>query len=137
MDGIKNMKSSCSTILGEEKNQRKLSNGVPVFSEEFDYSFFEYFEQEKRVGRAVSNRLLAGEAVKLLKTLQLRNFVASTQYIRRWKNRFGVIIRQATNDSQRPHWGCKSCPLCIELVATAPRLHSVQHCERGPNHGPH
>ncbi|KAH6929088.1 hypothetical protein HPB50_023386 [Hyalomma asiaticum] len=87
--------------FGKAKLQRKLSNGAPVFSEEVDDALFEFLERERSAGRAVSNRLLSEEAVKIAHSLQLGNFLASSQYIKRWKQRFGVTMRQATNESQK------------------------------------
>ncbi|KAH7983192.1 hypothetical protein HPB52_010010 [Rhipicephalus sanguineus] len=87
--------------FGTAKLRRKLSNGAPVFSEEVDDALFEFLERERSAGRAVSNRLLSEEAVKIARSLQLGNFAASSQYIKRWKKRFGVTMRQSTNDSQK------------------------------------
>ncbi|KAH7965076.1 hypothetical protein HPB49_003289 [Dermacentor silvarum] len=87
--------------FGKAKLRRKLSNGAPVFSEEVDDALFEFLERERSAGRAVSNRLLSEEAVKIAHSLQLGNFFASSQYIKRWKQRFGVTMRQATNESQK------------------------------------
>ncbi|KAL1460338.1 hypothetical protein MTO96_027560 [Rhipicephalus appendiculatus] len=60
-----------------------------------------FFESERSAGHAVSNRLLAEEAVRVARSLQLGNFVASDHYIARWKERFGISMRQATNESQK------------------------------------
>ncbi|XP_037515802.2 pogo transposable element with KRAB domain [Rhipicephalus sanguineus] len=87
--------------FGKSKLRRKLSNGAPVFSEELDDALFEFFERERSAGRAVSNRLLAEEALRIARSLQLGNFHASTHYIARWKQRFSISMRQATNESQK------------------------------------
>uniref|UniRef100_A0A090XEW7 Insertion element IS150 protein InsJ-like helix-turn-helix domain-containing protein n=1 Tax=Ixodes ricinus TaxID=34613 RepID=A0A090XEW7_IXORI len=63
--------------FGKSKLRRKLGNGAPVFSEEVDDALFEFLECERSAGRAVSNRLLSEEAVRLANNLQLGNFVAS------------------------------------------------------------
>lgn len=97
----KNFETVLQRSYGKGKAQRKLSNGAPVFSEELDDALFEFFESERSAGRAVSNRLLAEEARKIADNLKLGNFAASSQYIKRWKARFGVTMRQATNDSQK------------------------------------
>ncbi|KAH9377521.1 hypothetical protein HPB48_013032 [Haemaphysalis longicornis] len=97
----KNFETLLQRSYGKGKAQRKLSSGAPVFSEELDDALFEFFESERSAGRAVSNRLLAEEARKIADNLKLGNFAASSQYIKRWKARFGVTMRQATNDSQK------------------------------------
>lgn len=92
--------------FGKSKLRRKLGNGAPVFSEEVDDALFEFLECERSAGRAVSNRLLSEEAVRLANNLQLGNFVASSMYLKRWKARFGVSMRQATNESQKVPEDC-------------------------------
>ncbi|KAH6932007.1 hypothetical protein HPB50_002441 [Hyalomma asiaticum] len=87
--------------FGKAKLRQKLSNGAPVFSEEVDDALFEFLERERSAGRAVSNRLLSEEAVKIAHSLQLGNFPASSQHIKRWKQRFGVTMCHATNESQK------------------------------------
>lgn len=72
-----------------------------MFSEEVDDTLFEFLERERSAGRAVSNRLLSEEAIKIACNLQLGNFAASSQYIKRWKQQFDVTMRQATNESQK------------------------------------
>lgn len=49
----------------------------------------------------MNKRLLSEEAVKRAHSLQLRNFGASCRYIKRQKQRFGVGMCRATNESQR------------------------------------
>ncbi|KAH9372305.1 hypothetical protein HPB48_016665 [Haemaphysalis longicornis] len=49
------------------KLRRKLSNGVPVFSEYVNDALFEFLERE-----TVSNRLLSEEAVKIANSMHLR-----------------------------------------------------------------
>ncbi|XP_042147363.1 uncharacterized protein LOC121836515 [Ixodes scapularis] len=92
--------------FGKSKLRRKLGNGAPVFSEEVDDALFEFLECERSAGRTVSNRLLSEEAVTLANNLQLGNFVASSMYLKRWKARFGVSMRQATNESQKVPEDC-------------------------------
>ncbi|XP_075739906.1 uncharacterized protein LOC142785329, partial [Rhipicephalus microplus] len=97
----KKFESLVQQNIGTAKLRRKLSNGAPLLSEEVDNALFEFLEQERRAGRAVSNRLLSEEAVKIAQSLQLGNFAASSQYIKRWKQRFGVTMHQSTNESQK------------------------------------
>ncbi|KAH6944945.1 hypothetical protein HPB50_006315 [Hyalomma asiaticum] len=97
----KKFESLLQQNFGTAKLRRKLSNGAPVFNEEVDDALFEFLERERSAGRAVSNRLLSEEAVKIARSLQLGNFAASSQYIKRWKQRFGVTMRQSTNESQK------------------------------------
>ncbi|KAH7971942.1 hypothetical protein HPB52_004373 [Rhipicephalus sanguineus] len=102
---IREWDNKCVALLqqkfGKSKSRRKLSNGAPVLSEEVDDALFEFFQSERSAGRAVSNRLLAEEAVRVARSLQLGNFVASDHYNARWKKRFGTSMRQATNESQK------------------------------------
>ncbi|KAH7958586.1 hypothetical protein HPB49_003072 [Dermacentor silvarum] len=97
----KNFDNLLQQNYGKAKLRRKLSNGAPVFSEYVDDALFEFFERERSAGRAVSNRFLSEEAVKIANSMQLGNFVASSHYINRWKQRFGVAMRRATNESQK------------------------------------
>ncbi|KAH6932429.1 hypothetical protein HPB50_005768 [Hyalomma asiaticum] len=57
--------------FGKAKLRRKLSNGAPVFSEEVDDAPFEFLGRERSAGRA------------------------------RWKQRFGITMCHATNESQK------------------------------------
>ncbi|KAG0432652.1 hypothetical protein HPB47_020645 [Ixodes persulcatus] len=57
------------------------------------------FKLERK--RIRDNRLLTEEALRMASQLQLGNFVPSSQYLKRWKQRFNVSMRQATNDSQK------------------------------------
>uniref|UniRef100_A0A6B0V6Y3 Putative pogo transposable element n=1 Tax=Ixodes ricinus TaxID=34613 RepID=A0A6B0V6Y3_IXORI len=91
---------------GKQKRKRKFTNGAPVFSEEVNDALFEGFQRERDAGRAVSNRLLADEALRIAESLNLGNFKASTQYIKRWKQRFAVTMHTATNDSQKAPADC-------------------------------
>lgn len=97
----KNFDNLLQQNYGKAKLRRKLSNGAPVFSEHVDDALFEFLERERSAGRAVSNRILSEEAVKIANSMQLGNFVASSHYINRWKQRFGVAMRRATNESQK------------------------------------
>lgn len=58
-------------------------------------------EQEKISWRAMCNRLLSEEAAKVAHSLQLGNFVASSQYIKWWKQRFGVTVCHAIKVRQK------------------------------------
>ncbi|KAH6937940.1 hypothetical protein HPB50_005452 [Hyalomma asiaticum] len=97
----KNFNNLLQQNYRKAKLRRKLSNGVPVFSEHVDDALFEFLERERSAGRAVSNRLLSEEAVKIANSMQLGNFVASSHYVNRWKQRFGVATRRTTNESQK------------------------------------
>ncbi|KAL3185142.1 hypothetical protein MRX96_031018 [Rhipicephalus microplus] len=85
--------------FSKSNSRRKLSNGASVLSGEVDDALFEVVESECSAGHTVSNRLLAQEAVRVARSLQLENFVASDHYIARWKKRFGISMRQAANES--------------------------------------
>ncbi|KAH7937196.1 hypothetical protein HPB49_008606 [Dermacentor silvarum] len=74
----KNFDNLLQQNYGKAKLRRKLSNGAPVFSEYVDDALFEFFERERRAGRAVSNWFLSEEAVKIASSMQLGNFVASS-----------------------------------------------------------
>ncbi|KAH9363239.1 hypothetical protein HPB48_017806 [Haemaphysalis longicornis] len=87
--------------FGKSKVRRKLSSGAPVFSEELNDNLYEFFERERNCGRAVSNILLSKEALNIPNKLELGNFKAYSQYLKGWKQWFGVSMRQATNGSQK------------------------------------
>ncbi|KAH7980912.1 hypothetical protein HPB49_020053 [Dermacentor silvarum] len=104
---------------GKAKLRRKPSNGAPVFSEYVDDALFEFFERERSAGwRAVSNRFLSEEAVKISKSMQFGNFVASSHYINRWKQRFGAAMRRATNESEKTPEEFSEVALNVRLTAT-------------------
>ncbi|KAL3225639.1 hypothetical protein MRX96_025677 [Rhipicephalus microplus] len=63
--------------FGKSKSRRKLSNCAPILSKEADDALFEFFASQCSGMHAVSNRLLAEEAVRVARSLQLKNFVAS------------------------------------------------------------
>lgn len=108
---------------GKQKMKRKLTDGGPVFSEELDDALFEYLQTQRDAGHAASNRLLAEEALRIAVNLNLGNFKASSQYIKRWKKRFGVTMRVSTNDSQ------KAPADCAEAVnAFRARITSLRTC---------
>lgn len=102
---VRQWNSTYETLLqecqGKGKFKRSLNSGRPVFSEEIDDGLFEFLQEERAAGRAVSNRLLQEQARKLASEAKLGNFNASSQYLSRWKKRFNVSLRAATNDSQK------------------------------------
>lgn len=61
----------------------------------------DFLTTERAAGRAVSNRSLQEHARQLAREFNLGNFEASHQYLSRWKKRFNVSLRVATNDSQK------------------------------------
>ncbi|KAH7982041.1 hypothetical protein HPB52_002690 [Rhipicephalus sanguineus] len=70
----KNFDNLLQLNYGKAKLRRKLCNCAPVFSEHVDNALFEYLERERSAGRAVSNRILSEEAVKIANSMQLGNF---------------------------------------------------------------
>ncbi|KAG0419434.1 hypothetical protein HPB47_004117 [Ixodes persulcatus] len=89
----KNYKFCCHRTSASRSSGKRAS----VFSKEVDDALFKLLERERSVGHAVSNRLLSEEALRIASQLQLGNFGAH----KRWKQRFNVSMRQATNDSQK------------------------------------
>ncbi|KAH9382019.1 hypothetical protein HPB48_015308 [Haemaphysalis longicornis] len=47
----KNFETLLQRSYGKGKAQRKLSNGAPVFSEELDDAFLNFFESERSAGQ--------------------------------------------------------------------------------------
>ncbi|KAH9363358.1 hypothetical protein HPB48_006464 [Haemaphysalis longicornis] len=88
--------------FGKSKVRHKLSSGAPIFSEELNDTLYQFFERERNCRCAVSNRLLSEKALNVANKLQLGNFKASSQYLKRWKQRLGVSMRQATNSQKLP-----------------------------------
>ncbi|KAH9360477.1 hypothetical protein HPB48_009660 [Haemaphysalis longicornis] len=86
-------KAGSNECQGNGKFKRSLNSGRPVFSEEIDDGLFEFLQEERAAGKAVT-RKLASEA-------KLGNFNASSQYLSRWKKRFNASLRAVTNDSQK------------------------------------
>ncbi|KAM7306342.1 hypothetical protein ISCGN_010065 [Ixodes scapularis] len=102
---IREWEKNCEVLLqqnfGKLKLRQKLRNGAPVFSKEVDDALFKFLERERSAGRAVGNKRLSEEALRNAIKLQLGKFVHIRQYLKRWKQRFNVFMRQATNDSQK------------------------------------
>ncbi|KAH6923704.1 hypothetical protein HPB50_005174 [Hyalomma asiaticum] len=95
----KNFENLLEQNYRKAKLRRKLINGAPVFSEDVDDVLF--FGCNRSAGSAVSNWTLSEQPIKIASSLQLRNFVASNRYINRRKQRFGVAMRCARNESQK------------------------------------
>ncbi|KAH7953616.1 hypothetical protein HPB49_010642 [Dermacentor silvarum] len=51
----------------------KLTDGGPVFNEELDDALFDYLQTERDARRAVSNRLLTEEVLRIAENLNLGN----------------------------------------------------------------
>ncbi|KAM7285016.1 uncharacterized protein ISCGN_032005 [Ixodes scapularis] len=102
---VRQWKSTYETLLqechGKGKFKRSVNSGRPVFSEEIDDGLFEFLQEERAAGRAVSNRLLREQARKLAPEAKVGNFNASSQHLSRWKKRFNVSLPAATNNSQK------------------------------------
>ncbi len=86
-------------LYGRMKKKRKLHCGAAVASHNLDIGVFEYLEDERSEGRAVSNRDLQEKARELADSMGLVGFTASRMWLWRWKKRWNVGRRRSTNCS--------------------------------------
>lgn len=85
---------------GKTKTKRKLHHGRQPYSEQVDNAVFEFLEEERASGHAVSNEALSRFARNYANRHDLHDFKASSGWLKRWKMRFNVGIRRGTNASQ-------------------------------------
>lgn len=97
----RNFKSLLQQIFGKSMSDASWAMTLQFSATKWATLCSEVSERERSAGRAVSNRLLSKEAVRLARSLQLRNLVAFRHHIGRWKQRFGISMRQAPNKSQK------------------------------------
>ena len=66
---------------GSEARKRKIGGGPPPMSTELDQRLFEFLEEERSEGRAVSNQRLRLQALQLALGLELEGFKASNGWM--------------------------------------------------------
>ena len=70
-------------------------------SKELDEKLFEYLEEARGEGLAVSNKLLLHRASEIAGGPALKSFKCSSGWLHRWKARYNVGYRRGTNTSQK------------------------------------
>ena len=86
---------------GTSAKKQRLGGGRCSMSKELDDKVFEFLEEERSNGFAVSNRLLLRQASEIAGGLGLQDFKGSTGWLQRWKRRYNVGYRRGTNVSQK------------------------------------
>lgn len=99
--GTRSLRAYCNITLEWPSFGASWATERPVFSEEVNDTLFEFLGRKRSTARSVSNRLLSEEAVKISHSLQLENFAASRQYIKRGKQRFGTTMRHPQTRARR------------------------------------
>ncbi|KAH8040114.1 hypothetical protein HPB51_009370 [Rhipicephalus microplus] len=108
--------------MGRQNFERNLRNGTDVFSERVDNALFEYLECERSAGHAASNQIISEEAIKIANSMQLGNFVASSDHMNCWQQRFGVAMLRATKVSQKMPKKLSEAPSAFQSFANSLRL---------------
>ena len=88
------------TLLQRNVGNDKKNLGRPPVSDAVDKRVFEYLEEERSEGRAVSNLMLIAKAREVSLGLQLEGFRASPMWLSGWK-RYAMEFRASTNCSQK------------------------------------
>lgn len=86
---------------GAAAKKQRLGGGRSPLSKELDEKLFEYLEETRSEGLAVSNKLLLHRASEIAGGLGLQSFKCSSGWLHRWKARYNVGYRRGTNTSQK------------------------------------
>ena len=97
----KNYNKFLDNHSGKGKKKRKLHQGADVLNAELEIAVLDFFENERSEGRVVRNKDLQEKALEIGGRLDLPTFKASKHWLSRWKRRWGIGMRRATNCSQK------------------------------------
>lgn len=87
-----------SALLRHGPNRRKLHCGRPPASQELDRLTLDYLCEQRRAGVAVKDRDLQQKALTIARDLGMESFKATSQWVRRWRQRCGVQLVNGVND---------------------------------------
>ena len=82
------------------KKARKMYDGCEALSVQLDDQVFDFLQERRKFGLAVSNVALIDEAKRVAAELNIVGFKASNGWLVRWKQRFNVGLGRKTNESQ-------------------------------------
>ena len=91
-------KLECKVPKG--KKARKMHDGLEPLSVQLDDLMFDFLQERRNFGLAVSNVALIDEAKRVAAELNIVGFKASNGWLVRWKQLFNVGLRRKTNESQ-------------------------------------
>ena len=84
--------------MNKHGSQRcRVQGGRPPLSSELDLIVLEYLKQERSKGNKVLDRDLQANAVEASKLLNISFFKGTPQWLRRWKKRNNVVVKDGTN----------------------------------------
>ena len=76
-----------------------MHNRHEPLSVQLDDRVFDFLQEKRKFGLAVSNVALIDEAKRVAAELNIVGFKASNGWLVRWKQRFNVGLRHKTNES--------------------------------------
>ena len=86
---------------------RKMQEGREPLCVQLDDRVFEFLQERRRFGLAMSNVALKDEARRVAVELDLREFKGSEGWLTNWKRRFNIGLRRKTNESQALPENCQ------------------------------
>ena len=75
----------------------RVQGGRPPLSSELDLVVLEYLKRERSKGNKVSDKNLQDNAIEASKLLNIPHFKGTQQWLRRWKKRNNVVVRDGSN----------------------------------------
>ena len=82
------------------KKARKMHDERERLSVQLDDRVYDFLQERRNFGLAVSNVALIDEAKRVAAELNTVGFKASNGWLARWKQHFNVGLRRKTNESQ-------------------------------------
>ena len=87
-----------SALLQHGPNRRKLHCGRPPASHELDHKALDFLCEQRRAGVQVKDRDLQQKALAIARDLGIESFKATSQWLRRWRQRCGVRLVNGVNE---------------------------------------
>lgn len=87
-----------SALLQHGPNRRKLHCGRPPASQELDRLVLDFLCKQRRAGVPVKDRELQQKALAIARDLDMDSFKATSQWVRRWRQRCGVQLVNGMNE---------------------------------------
>eukprot|EP00731_Ephydatia_muelleri_P016945 Em0010g43a len=91
-----------SALVQHGPNRRKLHCGRPPASQELDRLALDFLCEQKRAGVQVKDRDLQQRALAIARDLGMESFKATSQWVRRWRQRCGVRLVNGVNEIANP-----------------------------------
>ena len=100
VNGVTSIPYSKRRTVETQGKRRRVCCGKPL-STELDQKVYEFLEEERSQGRAVSNEVLKSRALQVAGGLRIEGFKASCGWLERWKRRYNVGMRAGINNAQK------------------------------------